>query len=418
MERLPFWAGRRFALWSALSSIAGCAFVSFGLPYLLPIAHHPWLTSGDIWGTTNSAQYVSYGGLSTVYSINPWYGALPGFLLIYAPVVALGDHFNLLPAYPYQLAHPSMWLVSGPFCFLCGATLLPALDYLAETISVPATRRRWLVGFTGALVVVPTAVLAGHPEDLLALASVCACVALLVQGRSAAAALWLMPGIMMQTWAGLLIPILIAASPIGTRIRNLILAAGVPAAMGVLFLSTDYKDASLDLLHQPMTGIGQHLPWWSVASTVFVSNPAFGNRAVVAGASTRWLAVIAAGAVAGWVWKRPSPGAIVSGTALVLLGRGLFETQFWPYYLAPAAVFLALLAAQRTTGSPKRFVVGLIGALLLYGSAPMAGVGVAYSPVLALLIIVTCAGLCLQASYPGRTPLRLVRRSKVPVYAG
>lgn len=417
MSRTAVWEDRRFALLVAALAVAGCAFASFGLAQFSSNPQHPWIISYDAWSTTDSAQYLTYGGFGSIYSVNPWYSALPGFLILYAPVVALGEHFHLLPSYPFPIAHPSLWLLAGPFFFLCGASAVPAVDYLAQALGASRARRRTLVLGTAFFVVIPTAGVFGHPEDLLGLSLCCVSLALMVQGRSTGAALWLSCAVMMQTWAGLLIPAFVAASPAGTRLRTLVRSSALPATVGLLLLGMDWHDASIDLLRQPMPGRGQHLPWWHLAGHVTMTQLGTPVSAV-AGASTRSLAVVAALAL-GWSLRRsPDPQRLLLSAALALYCRGLFETQFWPYYLAPAAVLFAVVGASATAGSTKRFAVVLAGAALLYGSAPMSYLHVQYPASLALMVLVACGGVCTAASYPGLLRRPLWSRPRIPAQAG
>jgi hypothetical protein len=400
---ISFWRQRGFAFAVGLSTIVICAFVSFVVPDLIRGGHNPWIIPPDAWMTTNSAQYLSYGGIGGIYSANPWYSALPGFLVLFAPVTALGDHLGLVTSFPVTLARPSMWLVAGPFFFLCGATLVPAADYLAQTIGVSQTRRRLLALGIGLLVVVPTAEGVGHPEDLLALAATCVSLAYLLQKRVAGAALWLSAAVLLQTWAGLLIPVFVMASPIGLRARTLFRSAALPASVGALLLILDWKDASLDLLHQPMPGVGQHLPWWAVATHVRIHDPGYVASAV-SGSSTRWVAVLIALVIGYAVRHRPTPDRIMLCASLALYGRALFETEFWPYYLAPAAVLFALSGAAAAGPSWKRFAVAAAGSVMLYLSAPMSYMHVEYPSGLALLVLLASGALCVASgsTVPGR----------------
>lgn len=392
------WHDRRFAIALMVVAIAGCGFLSFGVGEL-PGMPPQWFMSHDVWWTTNSAQYVSYGGLGTVYAANPWYSALPGFPALLAPVVALGDRLGLTPGFPFPLARPTMWLLVGPFFFFCASTAVLGVDFLLDSLPLPTGRRRVIVAITAIFVVVPTAGQAGHPEDLLALALACVSVALLLRGRPAGAAYVMASAVLIQTWAVLLLPALVAAAPAGRRLITAVRAGTAPALVGLLLLALDWRDASIDLLRQPMPNSGQQLPWWSLAGHMTV---VFGGERieVASGSTTRSLAVLVAVALGVWVRRQPSVRVVLIAAGLSLFARGFFETEFWPYYLAPAAVILAVGSALCTTGSPKRFAVAGVGCFVLYASAPFAYIGKSYNPFIALLVLTACAGLVVGACAP------------------
>ena len=255
-----------------------------------------------------------------MFSANPWFAALPGFVYLYAPVTALAGHFGLVSGYPIALGQPSMWLISGPFFFICGATAVLGVDYLAETLNVDPKRRRLITFAVAVLVVGPTPGIAGHPEDLMALALVCLSFSLTFRGRPAGSAIALSAAILVQTWAGLALPVLIGAAPAGLRWRTLIRAAAAPAAVGLLLLALDFRQASLDLLRQPMPDTGQHLLWWNVAPHLSIST-IFGTQEMVAGSTTRSLAVVVSVVVAWLVRNRRDPRAVMLALAVALFAR-------------------------------------------------------------------------------------------------
>lgn len=405
------WPGWRFATGAAAGAVAVACIVSFVIG---PAVGLGWMTSGDTWTTTNSAQYVSYGGLGYVYSVNHAYLALPGFLVLYAPVVALGDHLGLVPGYPFPLAHPTMWYLTGPFFFICGATAILGVDYLACSVGVNRFRRR-LLAVAGALLLVwPIAGLAGHPEDLLALALVCWSVGLQLRGRTYQSAGVLAVAVLTQTWAGLLIPLMVAASPARSRIGYLVRSSLLPALTGATLLALDWADASLDIIRQPMmdpahTGptslVGQLLPWSRVAQRVVVTGAGQTLHGLV-GSTSRLGAVVVALAAAAYVHHRPR--ALLLAAGFTCLARVFFEVEYWPYYVAPAAVLLALTACAARPRRDRALVASLTGAfVLLVHSAPLYWRW-QYNGFAAMGILVAAGGL---AVFP------LVRRYPAPAQA-
>lgn len=399
---------RREAAAFSVSAAAITLFASFLLPALL--GYHQWMMSRDTWWTVGSARWISAGALGTVYQANPWWSALPGFPILLAPVVAVGDHLGLVGGYPYAIAYPSLWLLVGPVFALTGAISVYGVNSLAGAIGLPASRRRVLLGCY-ALLVVPPTILAGHPEDLAALGMVCWAFALQYRGRAGTGAWALAGAVLLQTWVGLALPLYVAIAPGELRLRVGARAAGPPAAVGGLLLALDWRHASADLLGQPMPNTGQHLPWWSIARWMTVNDQGKLLH-VVAGSSTRWMAVVGALVVAAICWKtevKPSR-AVLLGLAVVFMGRGLFETEVWPYYLAPAAV--ALAAAGLSLASRWRATAVCLCCLVLYGSCGMAyvGVGLPVWPWLAVTfgsgtvgVLFVARGELLSLEQPART---------------
>lgn len=391
----PRWEGWRFAALAAVASVVISALLSFVVPGLL--GQHSWWMNRDVWWTTASARWVADGAIGTVYQANPWYSALPGFLVLYAPLVALGDHFNLVVGIPNALPRPSFWLLTGPFFFLVGATSVLGLDYLARTAGLARKHRRALVGSLAVFGVPPTLVYAGHPEDLLALALACVALALLIRGRYRGAGATLAVAILIQTWTGLLLPVFVAMLPAGRRLRGLLDAAVLPACVGLSLLALDWSNAAADLLGQPMPARGQHLLWWDVARHVRVIDHGQ-PLTVVAGSSSRIGAVLVVVALAAAVWRRRriSTQLVLIVCAAALLARGLFETEVWSFYLLPGVSLMAMAAARCQDRRTRRAVT--VAAAAIYAMPCMAYVGVAmpalpYTEALAALSVVSVVAL-------------------------
>ena len=383
-----------------LLGVAAAAWMSFGMPYLLGVPSQ-WIMSGDVWTTTTAAQYAWNGGAGFVFSANPWFAALPGFVYLYAPVVALAGHLGLVTSYPIPLAKPSMWLLSGPFFFLCGATAVLGVDYLAETLQVKTARRKLITLVVALAVVGPTPGFEGHPEDMLALALVCFSFALAFRGHFAGAAVALSFAVLAQTWAGLAIPVLLAASPPGLRLRTLARAAAAPAVLGVTLLAVDFHQAWMDLLRQPMPDTGQHLPWWGLAPHFAIST-IYGTQNMVAGSTTRSLAVVVAVAAGWFVRNRRDPRSVTVALSVAMFARCFFEVEYWPYYVAPAVVLVVVVGGLITLGAPKRFATLCAGASLLYLSSAGSFLGGLLPPWLEMGVVVATASVCfLSLTRPG-----------------
>jgi hypothetical protein len=393
------WQQWRYAAIVAGLTVGLCLFATFLLPQLL--GDPQWLTLGDAKWTIQSAQYVANGGLGAVYSVNIQFLPLPGFLLVLAPFAALGNRLGLVNGYPIPLLHPSMLLVMAPVFFICGATAVLGVDYLADTLHVSRLRRRILALAVALFVVAPTCCWAGHPEDLLSLALSCLSLALLLRRRYLGSAVVLSVAIMMQPWALLLIPLVAVASPTRLRIRSVVYSSAVPALTGLLLLALDWKDAFRSLVIQPMQGNGQHLPWWSLSHSMTAIQSS-APVVVRVGSGPRAFAVLIAIAAAWRIRKDVRPATIMLVASIALTARAVFETQVWCYYLGPAAVFLALGAA--TAPETKRWVAGAATALVFYGF--VAGGYDAYSmpSSLALGVLTACALGSLAAARERRIP--------------
>lgn len=378
------WPGWQFAMGVYLATVGLACFLSFGLPPLL--GQHQWFMSGDVWWTTQSAQWVSHGAVGSVYEANPWYSALPGYLMLYAPVTAFGDHLGLVAAIPIPLPHPSMWLLAGPFFFVTGSSCVLGIDHLAATLGVPKVRRRALLVILAILIVAPTPGLAGHPEDILATGLLCVSISQYLRQEWARAAYVLAVAVMIQTWAGLAIPILVLASPVGQRARMLMRSSALPGFTAVLLILLDPRPAIADLLKQPMVGSGQRLPWWYIAGHTTVVD---GWRTVpaVVGSSSRWLAVVSAFLVALVVRRSTARHAVLAAVAFAMLARGLFETEFWNYYFAPAAVLLVLLVAVGTPGRRLLWTAGTVLGMVPAVCWPLAYEGISINAYLAEAVL-------------------------------
>ena len=394
------WTHWRFPAAVALITVGLCFFATFWLPGLL--GDQTWLGLGDLSATVQSAQFVANGGLPWVYSVNVAFLPLPGMLVLLAPAVALGDHFNLNNAYPIALAHPSMWIVVTPVIFVTGATSILGVDYLADTLRVSQARRRIIAVTVALLVVLPTCCWAGHPEDLLCLGLSATALALILRQRHTGAAVILALAILTQPWAGLLVPLALVCAPSGARLRSLIYSCLAPGATALLLLATDFHDAYRSLVIQPMpSSHGQRLPWWSLAHQTRIVTDA-GPALVRVGSVPRAIAVLIAVGAAVAIRRQLTPQRIIAVAALALLARGIFETQVWPYYLAPGAVFLIVGAGAFTARGSWRWPAGAVAALVFYGSLAGAYAREAFPSWLALAMLVLATAFGFWAGWSQR----------------
>jgi hypothetical protein len=382
--------GVRRAAWLATAlAVVISIFVSFKLPWYFDL--HGWLMPGDISWMTRSAQWVDSGAMGSVYAANHWYLTLPGYLFLLAPVVQVGDMLHLANNYPFPIPHPTMWLLTGPFTALCCAAVIPATDRLAAALSVPKLRRDILAVAVAVLVAVPTTIFSGHGEDMLALAGVELATVAAVGGHWSRVGWILALAVLFQEWALLAVPVLVAASPQGQKIKTAWHALLPGASLGMLLLALDWKNAYFDLIVQPAVFKGQKLVWWQWAKVVAIPGTSvFG----VTGSTFRTCAVAVAVVAGIVVWKNPTPTRIAAAVAVALFARGFFEVELWPYYLAPAAVMIVLLAGRAPA---KRAAVAAAAAFGAYAVSNSAYVGVSTNPWLATAVLAACAAMAYGA---------------------
>lgn len=356
-----------FAVGMAVVSVAISSFVSFPLPSLLG-QHNAWRYPDWLW-TAIKAQDLAHGHLSMIYVIQQG-PSLPGIEALLAPLVAFAGHFGLSTGYPAFLQPPgqfhSIWLVVGPFFFVTGAASLVGVDYLARTLALPKSRRRAVAIAYAVIVVPPTCVYAGHPEDLVALGLCCIGLALLVQGRFYGASWILSAAVLMQPWSGLIIPLFIAYGP-GVRRFGMVWRIVLPPLVTALALFiADPRDTSIALIRQPQFGNGQRLPWWSLPTHRTMVFTGYGSQHVLSGSEVRSAAVLVSLAAAVWVYQTATTRRLVSAVALVLFARVFFETQVWCWYIAPAAVLSAIVVGKATETSRRQWVAGSVSVLVMY----------------------------------------------------
>lgn len=108
--------------------------------------------------------------------------------------------------------------------------------------------------------------------------------------------------------------------------------------------------------------------------------------------------------VALWVLRDRRPSTLIAASSIALLARGVFESQFWSWYVAPAAVLMAVGVAAGARTERRRWAAGALAAFVVYGFA-----GGSYdwswhpfSPWLALAVLVGAGGVAVVASLPAR----------------
>ncbi|MGH9054605.1 MAG: hypothetical protein ACRDYY_01855 [Acidimicrobiales bacterium] len=364
--------------------------------FVLPLfGIHAWLLMGDQGWMSACAQWVANGAMGNIYQGPFGYLTLPGFLFLSAPIALVGTHLGLVTNYPASLPHPSMWLLMGPFDLVCGAASLLGVDYLAKTVGVVGVRRKILLPALGILFVVPTVVFPGHPEDLLALGLAATALAKSLRGRTAWVGFLMAAAMLMQMWAILALPVVIASLSSGRRVRAFLHAVVPPGALGATLLILDWSHASFALLTQPSFAKGQELVWWGLSPKVHLvlDGTSFTGRV---GSDSRWMAVAVAVVAAVYVWRRFSPVGAVGAMGVALLARSVFEVEIWPFYVAPGLVLILVVALLRCP--PKRMATAAAFCFAAYACSSGGYAGFDYAALLATgLLYVSIAGAIVAA---------------------
>ncbi len=373
------WAHRR--RWPIVISTLSLA---LGLAYLFfwnPVVHHipDWAVADDLWGIFRGAHYVGWGDIGGVYSGQTGVVAFPGMEILLAPIAMLSDHLSLTESFGFWIVtRPSAALMVVPAELVLGSTVLFASDALAERLGVDSRRRRLLCLWV-AVMAWPTVAVWGHAEDLLAVALAMWAMTAVLDGSWSAAG-WLFGfGIALQPLVALLLPLFIAATPLGMRLWFAVRASALSVVLVGAALLTAPSATLRTILDQPTPPSMNHpTPWVAVAPKV---NPvmafadhvsraatviAFVGHSVivpatevpkpvvyVAGGAGRLIDVVLVIAIGVFVVRRPqTPMGLLWLAAAVLASRCFFEPVMTPYYLAPPLIVCLIVASRQP---PKRF---------------------------------------------------------------
>jgi len=340
---------------TALSLATGMAFCLLWAPV---VRHtHIWLVPWDIWGAYRSAHFIGWGDLGNVYGAGTGLVTFPGVLLLLAPIAMLTGTFGMSENFPFILAHPTAWLVLGPYEILISCSALFACDALAERLGVGRGRRRLLCVAEG-VVLWNVSVMWGHPEDALAVALAIYALVLALDGR------WSMSGwlfgaaVATQPVVVLMLPVMLALAG-RNRALPLLVRASLPA---VLLLGTplaaEFHVTVRALVDQPnFPNIDHRTPWTSLAPRLGGS----GLGLSVAAGPGRVVAIILA-CVTGWMARRwrDRPEMIVLAAALTLALRCFTESVMVSFYVWPVLA-IGLVVVMR--GSSWRWAVGIAAAV-------------------------------------------------------
>ena len=320
----------------------------------------------DEWGIFRGAHYVGWGYLGGIYTPSNGIISFPGMSVLLAPLAMLSGTLHLTESYPpYFLTQPTAALLLQPAELLLASTVVFAADALAECLEV-ARRRRVALSFTIGLIAWPTAAIWGHAEDSLAMTFALYALVAFLQKKWTRCGWLLALGILMQPLVGLLVPLLLGASPRGTRWLLAIRSASLSVILVSVAFIGNPSGTFRQLVKQPTPPAVNHAtPWVALAPRVpdgglghyaaFVPglrHPAFhvinSHSVLVSGGPGRSIDLVLAVALGLFVWRRPQlPIQIVWLAAVVLASRCLFEAVMTPYYLAPPLILALVLVSRK-----------------------------------------------------------------------
>jgi hypothetical protein len=318
---------------------------------------HIWVVPWDIWGAFRSAQFIGWGDLGNVYGAGTGLVTFPGILLLFAPLALLAGALGMTESFPFNLPHPTAWLVLGPYEVLISCSALFACDALAERLGVGRGRRRLLCVAEG-VVLWNISVIWGHPEDAVAVALAIYALVLALDGRWSGAGWLFGAAVATQPVVMLMLPVILALAG-RSRALALLVRASLPS---VLLLATplaaEFHATVRALVDQPnFPNIDHRTPWTSLAPSLGGS----GEGLKVAAGPGR-LVAIALACVTGWKARRwrERPEMIVLAAAFTLGLRCLTESVMVSFYVWPVLA-VGLVVVMR--GSPWRWAIGVAAAV-------------------------------------------------------
>jgi hypothetical protein len=418
-DKSPGWF--RAHLWPLLGMLV---LLATGLAFSFwwnPVVHGvpEWSTPPDLWGTFRDAHYIIWSGEGHVYNASTSFVTFPGIAVLLAPFAEIQQHFNLTESFPVYLLKPTAWYVLGPVDMICGGVLLFPLDAFARRLSV-SSKRRILLVFLATVLIWPTVVWWGHPEDTLALAFALTGLMASIDRRWVHAAFFFALAVVFQPLVVLMVPIVLAYVPV----KRWLAFAGIVAIPTVLLLTPpliqEWGPTTLAIFKQPNYPTLNHAtPWVDLAPVI--KKPGFvltaqihivvshGRRILefgpvrvyegqtVAAGPGRIFAIVLACVIGVWVAKKKPPVLqVVWWAAVALALRCIFECVMDPYYLLPALA-LALVVAFKLGW--KRVVLTILAAgWCTWFSYWKTSEWNYYSVVIGLLL------LALAFSWPGNRP--------------
>lgn len=314
--------------WSA--SIAIAASFAVLLSGLFWFGSGPWVGAlhagsyGDLAQLTGAAQDVWHGRLREVYGANLGLLALPLSFLAVLPLAPILSALH--EPIPY---HDLATLLAGFYILLLGCFVLHAVRRLAWDVGI--RRHLLLVQSLAAIFVLLPEFEYGHLDDVLALAAVTYAVRHLLRREPLTATLLLSVAISFKQWAFMLVPLFVASTVRGRRIRAFVVAAALPAILMALCIAVDRAAAVHAFFLPPpssqLTGHPGFDPTWLGAQSSEASRSIAALLAFILGLKFA---------------RIKDPGSFLAGVALIFMIRPLTETVNYSYYWSPAFLFVVI----------------------------------------------------------------------------
>lgn len=341
LAQRSLWQPLFILLVSGAYLVTGMAY-SLWWPTLVRHQNFYWLIPHDIWLTVRDAHWITWGGLSSIYSSHTSLITLPGYAVVLIPAILLSGLLHLSevsPSLTILLPHPGEWLVVGPFMLAAATPALFGLDSLAQRLGIKLSKRRILT-FAQAVAMWSTVAIWGHPEDVLALTMAVFALLAVLNGRFTRAAWFFGIAAAFQLWVLMLLPLIIGIVGVRRALTFLLRCSVIPGFFFLVAVIPNPRPSLDVLLHQPLyTPINHPTPWESIAPKLAGHN--------AAGGPGHLLALLAAVIAGVWIGqRRPQLPGILWLAALVLTLRCEFEAVMIPYFAVPATVFALVLCAR------------------------------------------------------------------------
>jgi hypothetical protein len=299
------------------------------------LGHSVWMAPADIWNVVDAGRFVWHGALGNVYEAANTY-ALPLSFILTAPVSALVDHYRLAEGI-FPLAHPSAWLVVGPYSLLFGIFLVDAVRRLAWDVG--QRRFLWLSQLLAVVIVLVPAFEWGHFEDVIALTFVLHSGRYLLAKDHVRAGLLLSLAVSSKQWAVFLVPLAVFMAPPGRRLKTLAASCALPLLLMLIVLTVGGRN-SFDALFSPIN-MGRNAPGHIAFYVTWLGSKT--------SELSRNLGLIAAVVLAWKLRRAATKPEILAAISVLLVLRPLSEAINYSYYWSPSLIVAGLVgvAAHR-----------------------------------------------------------------------
>jgi hypothetical protein len=311
---------------------------------------HIWGLPDDLWGTLAAAHRLVHLDIGGLYSRTTGLVGFPGAVVIMAPAAAVMDAAGISVQLPgAHNAHPTAWLLAGPYEIAISSVVLFAADALAERLGADRSRRAVLATASAAALWC-VSVEWGHPEDAVGVGLLLFAI-LALSRRKAPRSAWLLgAGIAVQPVVLIGLPLILIALEPRRVVGYLIRAAIPPVALLGAAAAANWRATLHAVTSQPNWPRVDHpTPWTSLA-------PHLGGGAVAAGPfrltaiGMAFMAAVILGrhfsGERGRAWSPETLQEFLWWTALTLALRSVFEPVMVAYYLWPVLA-VAVIAAVR-----------------------------------------------------------------------